>query len=179
MKHPGRIFLAGALAAMLLFKPGFAGTFLQSIGTVVASALNIEPAHAAPVPTPIQVESEPPKQEVVIEEIDPTRMLDERDQKFMSLFDRILERLDRLEAKPAPAPEPVVDPKIQQYREALDHQGQIEREHGYYGDDPLIRKRLGLPPKLPSFEEFSNSVEMDVDRFDRTYKSKFPTSRNM
>ena len=59
--------------------------------------------------------------------------------------------------------------KQQSYGRALEEQDILEKKAIYHGDDPIVRKRLNLPPKLPSFEQWNPTADI----FDREFNAKF------
>ena len=59
--------------------------------------------------------------------------------------------------------------KQQAYGRALEEQDILERKAIYHGDDPIVRRRLNLPPKLPSFEQWNPTADI----FDREFNAKF------
>lgn len=59
--------------------------------------------------------------------------------------------------------------KQQSYGRALEEQNILEKKAIYHGDDPIVRKRLNLPPKLPSFEQWNPTA----DNFDKEFNAKF------
>ena len=63
---------------------------------------------------------------------------------------------------------------LQQYQEEKKRIELLEQHERYTGDDPIVRRRLNLPPKLPSFEEYASKYNMTVNQFDQKFASKFP-----
>lgn len=61
----------------------------------------------------------------------------------------------------------------QQYRNELQRVEILEAHEKYHGNDPIVRKRLGLPPKLPSFDEYASQHSMNVKQFDKAFAAKF------
>ena len=59
--------------------------------------------------------------------------------------------------------------KQQSYGRALEEQNVLEKKAIYHGDDPIVRKRLNLPPKLPSFEQWNPTADI----FDKEFNAKF------
>jgi hypothetical protein len=59
--------------------------------------------------------------------------------------------------------------KQQSYGRALEEQDVLEKKAIYHGDDPIVRRRLNLPPKLPSFEQWNPTA----DNFDKEFNAKF------
>jgi hypothetical protein len=59
--------------------------------------------------------------------------------------------------------------KQQSYGRALEEQNILEKKAIYHGDDPIVRRRLNLPPKLPSFEQWNPTA----DNFDKEFNAKF------
>ena len=59
--------------------------------------------------------------------------------------------------------------KKQSYGRALEEQDILEKKAIYHGDDPIVRKRLNLPPKLPSFEQWNPTADI----FDKEFNAKF------
>ena len=59
--------------------------------------------------------------------------------------------------------------KQQSYGRALEEQDVLEKKAIYHGDDPIVRRRLNLPPKLPSFEQWNPTT----DNFDKEFNAKF------
>ena len=57
----------------------------------------------------------------------------------------------------------------QSYGRALEEQDVLEKKAIYHGDDPIVRRRLNLPPKLPSFEQWNPTA----DNFDKEFNAKF------
>ena len=45
----------------------------------------------------------------------------------------------------------------------------LEKDAQYSGDDEFVRKRMNLPPKLPSFEQRNPTA----DNFDNEFNAKF------
>ena len=45
-----------------------------------------------------------------------------------------------------------IEQKKQEYNNLIDQQNEAEEKAKYNGHDEIVRKRVGLPPKLPSFE---------------------------
>ena len=59
--------------------------------------------------------------------------------------------------------------KQQSYGRALEEQDVLEKKAIYHGDDPIVRRRLNLPPKLPSFEQWNPTADI----FDKEFNAKF------
>lgn len=61
------------------------------------------------------------------------------------------------------------------YERALLEQEILEKHVNYFGDDPVVRKRLNLPPKIKSIDDFDYEGEdnVAVSEFDRLFNSKF------
>lgn len=61
------------------------------------------------------------------------------------------------------------------YERALMEQEILEKHVNYFGDDPIVRKRLNLPPKLKSINDFDfeGEDEVTLNDFDRLFNSKF------
>jgi hypothetical protein len=59
--------------------------------------------------------------------------------------------------------------KQQSYSRALEEQDILEKKAIYHGDDPIVRRRLNLPPKLPSFEQWNPTADI----FDKEFNAKF------
>ena len=57
----------------------------------------------------------------------------------------------------------------QQYRRLQEQEQIAENKVNYHGTDPVIRNRLNLAPKVPSFEKWNPSV----DTFDRVFEARF------
>ena len=69
---------------------------------------------------------------------------------------------------------PPKTPKEIAYQEALARQKILEEFVKYDGTDPVVRRRLDLPPKVPSFDEFEfedDNVSSTV--FDKHFDAKF------
>lgn len=101
--------------------------------------------------------------ENVVENNDATALiLDQLLQEFKSLKDKspqiiIEERESSLLSK------------HQAYNDALEKQYILEKKAIYHGNDPIVRHRLNLPPKLPSFEQWNPTAES----FDKEFNAKF------
>jgi hypothetical protein len=101
--------------------------------------------------------------EDVVENNDATALiLDQLLQEFKSLKDKspqiiIEERESSLLSK------------HQAYNDALEKQYILEKKAIYHGNDPIVRHRLNLPPKLPSFEQWNPTAES----FDKEFNAKF------
>jgi hypothetical protein len=69
---------------------------------------------------------------------------------------------------------PAKTPKEIAYQEALTKQKILEDFVKYNGTDPVIRRRLDLPPKVPSIEEFEFEDEnVSTTVFDKHFDAKF------
>jgi len=44
--------------------------------------------------------------------------------------------------------------KRKEYQKAVEMEEFLEEREQYHGTDPIVRKRLRLPPKLPSYEQW-------------------------
>lgn len=102
------------------------------------------------------------------EDKDPVRRKDEADMSSTSYFptERPLDNRSttNISAKKRAA-----------YERALIEQEILEKHVNYFGDDPIVRKRLNLPPKIKSIEDFNYEGEDEValNEFDRLFNSKF------
>ena len=48
----------------------------------------------------------------------------------------------------------------------------LERHERYTGEDPIVRKRLNLPPKLKSIDQFEYKDEVSAATFDKEFAAK-------
>lgn len=56
-----------------------------------------------------------------------------------------------------------IEQKKQEYNNLIDQQNEAEEKAKYNGHDEIVRKRVGLPPKLPSFEKWiENEILKDT-----------------
>lgn len=161
---PRSVFFAGMFITMLVIKPGFGTAILESMGNVTGAAFaTTVPRYEQPVPQPIV------REEVIIEEVSekPDRL-----NELIAAITTLVERVDRIEQgfnKPTDMPK---TEKEAAYQKALQTQTELERKAGYDGNDPYVRSRHGLPPKVPPFDLFMVNGEMDTQQFDRAFASK-------
>jgi len=110
-----------------------------------------------------QKESDKEPEENILEKNDATALiLDQLLQEFRSSRDKspqiIIEEREVSSSS-----------KQQSYNRALEEQDVLEKKAIYHGDDPIVRRRLNLPPKLPSFEQWNPTA----DNFDKEFNAKF------
>lgn len=159
---PRGVFAVGVFVTLLIVKPGFGGAILDSLNHVASAAF------ANPKPEVVTVA--PPAQPVeeIIEE-DKT----DRFGEVVGAVNVLVARVDRVEthiAKQIEASQPT--PKQVAYQRALEQQAAQEKAAGYDGADPIVRKRAGLPPKVPPFDLFMVDGEMEVSQFDREFDKR-------
>ena len=110
-----------------------------------------------------QKESDKEPEENILEKNDATALiLDQLLQEFRSSRDKSPQII--IEER-----EVSLSSKQQSYNRALEEQDVLEKKAIYHGDDPIVRRRLNLPPKLPSFEQWNPTA----DNFDREFNAKF------
>lgn len=162
---PRGIFAVGVFVTLLVVKPGFGSAILDSMNNIAVAAFSN------------------PKPEIIVET---TRPVDEAEEEIIEeSYDRVGEvinavntltnRIDRVETRIATQVQPVVPmltPKHAAYQRALDQQAAQEKVAGYDGNDPIVRKRLGLAPKVPPFDLFMVDGEMDTAQFDREFEKR-------
>lgn len=100
---------------------------------------------------------------------EPARTSDINDlSKIMSMFELLIDKLDR---KDAPAPAPVVEQRDREEERATERavvrQQAQEEAVRYQGNDPLVRQRLGLGPRV-------SNDRVTAEQFDRQYERRFP-----
>ena len=168
MKGTTKMFLTGMVVTILVMKPSVGVAFVTAISNGISTV-----AGAMQEPT---VRHEPP---VVVQAND-----DEFKVKILSLFDKLFERLDKKEEPKeefitsgplAPIDTPVVvtpSSKEVAYNQALAEQAILERHERYTGEDPIVRKRLNLPPKLKSIDQFEYKDEVSAATFDKEFAAK-------
>ena len=168
MKGTTKMFLTGMVVTILVMKPSVGVAFVTAISNGISTV-----AGAMQEPT---VRHEPP---VVVQAND-----DEFKVKILSLFDKLFERLDKKEEPKeefitsgplAPIDTPVVvtpSSKEVAYNQALAEQAILERHEQYTGEDPIVRKRLNLPPKLKSIDQFEYKDEVSAATFDKEFAAK-------
>lgn len=63
------------------------------------------------------------------------------------------------------------DEKVAAFNAALEAQRQKELEVQYSGNDPIVRQRVGLGPKLTTIEEFDYPGEeiVSIEKFDKVF----------
>lgn len=61
------------------------------------------------------------------------------------------------------------------YVETLEKIKELEEKAQYSGDDPIIRERLNLPPKLPEFDEWIAQVESKKEQLEIQNQQAQPT----
>lgn len=172
------IFLIGVFVTLLVVKPGFGTAVLASLGNVAGAAFD-SPAHAAvppPPPQPIPVNTVGESEEVVNAATERMDRFESKTEQILNAIASILERMDRIESRnekrEEQQPAEVESPKRQAYNRALQLQAEQERMAGYDGNDPTVRSRYNLPPKVPPFDLFMVDGEMDVSQFDREYAKR-------
>lgn len=172
MKGTTKMFVIGMVVTVLVMKPSVGVAFVSAISNGISTV-----ASAMHEPT---VRPEPP---VVIQNNE-----DEFKVKILSLFDKLFERLDKKEEPKeepkeevitsgplAPVDTPVVvtpSSKEVAYNQALAEQAILERHERYTGEDPIVRKRLNLPPKLKSIDQFEYKDEVSAATFDKEFAEK-------
>lgn len=166
MQNP-KIFFAGAFVALLLFKPAFTVAFVSSIGNVVSAMVSSEQPVAQ---RPVQQITE----EIIVEGKEPDN---EKQDQIFSLISQIVERLDRIETGSKSSDlltvsNGSVGAKELAYKRALEDQAMLEKQAGYDGNDPVIRDRMKLPPKVPPFNLFMVNGEMEPAQFDKEFANK-------
>jgi len=110
-----------------------------------------------------QKESDKEPEENILEKNDATALiLDQLLQEFRSSRDKSPQII--IEER-----EISLSSKQQSYGRALEEQDVLEKKAIYHGDDPIVRKRLNLPPKLPSFEQWNPTADI----FDKEFNAKF------
>ena len=110
-----------------------------------------------------QKESDKEPEENILEKNDATALI----------LDQLLQEIRSSRDKP---PQIIIEErevslssKQQSYGRALEEQNILEKKAIYHGDDPIVRRRLNLPPKLPSFEQWNPTA----DNFDKEFNAKF------
>ncbi len=110
-----------------------------------------------------QKESDKEPEENILEKNDATALI----------LDQLLQEIRYSKDKP---PQIIIEErevslvsKQQSYSRALEEQDVLEKKAIYHGDDPIVRKRLNLPPKLPSFEQWNPTADI----FDKEFNAKF------
>lgn len=165
MKGTTKMFVMGMVVTILVMKPSVGVAFVTAISNGISTVAN-----AMHEPT---VRPEPP---IVIQNND-----DEFKVKILSLFDKLFERLDKKEEPKeeiissgplAPVDTPVISPKEAAFNYALTEQAILERHERYSGEDPIVRKRLNLPPKLKSIDQFEYKDEVSTATFDKEFAAK-------
>ena len=110
-----------------------------------------------------QNESDKEPEENILEKNDATGLiLDQLLQEFRSSRDKSPQII--IEER-----EVSLSSKQQAYNRALEEQDVLEKKSIYHGDDPIVRRRLNLPPKLPSFEQWNPTADI----FDKEFNAKF------
>ena len=110
-----------------------------------------------------QKESDKEPEENILEKNDATGLiLDQLLQEFRSSRDKSPQII--IEER-----EVSLSSKQQSYSRALEEQDILEKKAIYHGDDPIVRRRLNLPPKLPSFEQWNPTADI----FDKEFNAKF------
>ena len=110
-----------------------------------------------------QKESDKEPEENILEKNDATALiLDQLLQEFRSSKDKSPQII--IEER-----EVSLSSKQQSYGRALEEQDVLEKKAIYHGDDPIVRRRLNLPPKLPSFEQWNPTADI----FDKEFNAKF------
>jgi hypothetical protein len=110
-----------------------------------------------------QKESDKEPEENILEKNDATALI----------LDQLLQEIRYSKDKP---PQIIIEErevslvsKQQSYSRALEEQDVLEKKAIYHGDDPIVRRRLNLPPKLPSFEQWNPTADI----FDKEFNAKF------
>lgn len=151
---PVKMLLAGMAVMLLVLKPEVGAAIVISFvngAQHIAEALNNKTE---------KIEKE---EENILENNNAVSLiLDEILQEFKSLKDKPTQVM--IEER-----EVSILSKKQSYTRALEEQEIREKLVAYHGDDPIVRNRLNLPPKLPSFEQWNPTVEM----FDKEFNAKF------
>ncbi len=62
------------------------------------------------------------------------------------------------------------------YEETLEKIRELEEKAQYNGDDPIIRERLNIPPKLPEFEEWILQAQRKKEQQEKQNLEAQPTS---
>ena len=168
---PIRVFIAGMFLALLLFKPAFSTAFVSSLSSITSALFSDRVVTPTPEPI-VQTKQE----EIITETEEPS---DGKQDLMLQVIAKIVERLDRLElgAKPTSESNLLVDNKPTSakeiaYKRALEDQALLEKQAGYDGNDPVVRDRMKLPPKVPPYNLFMVNGEMEPAQFDKEFISK-------
>jgi hypothetical protein len=60
------------------------------------------------------------------------------------------------------------------HKRALEDQELLENRVNYHGNDPIVRKRLDLPPKVAPLPERNPKDDLSAVDFDREFNKRFP-----
>lgn len=146
-----KMLCAGMAVMLLVLKPEVGAAILNSF---VTGAQNIAEAFSNKNET---------TEDDVLEKNDATALiLDQLLQEIRSARDKSTQII--IEER-----EVSLSSKKQSYGRALEEQDVLEKKAIYHGDDPIVRKRLNLPPKLPSFEQWNPTADI----FDKEFNAKF------
>jgi len=152
MSSPVKMLCIGMAVMLLVLKP--------EVGLAIVTGVSVGVQGIA---ESFQKESDNEIVEDVVEKNDATALiLDQLLQEFKSLKDKSPQII--IEEREAS-----LSSKHQSYKDALEKQYILENKAIYHGSDPIVRQRLNLPPKLPSFEQWNPTAEV----FDKEFNAKF------
>lgn len=121
--------------------------------------------------------SEQPVQPQVVQNEDNFRQFDHILSRFEELALRLSERPSEIEERRLPPQNQTshTPEKVAAFEAALEAQRQKELEVQYNGNDPIVRQRVGLGPKLTTIEEFDYPGEeiVTIEKFDKVFNQQY------
>lgn len=148
-----KYFVAGMLVLLVIVKP--------KILTGIANGIEDQPIQTA-----------------AVSEDDPSyRQFDHIISRIEELIARTGSTADGIQERvlPPQTQEQHTPEKVAAFEAALAEQRQKELEVQYSGNDPIVRQRVGLGPKLTTIEEFDYPGEeiVSIEKFDQAFKQNF------